>query len=197
MEKKILFSLYPARKSDKSTIQTYLAYFDCHLIGTHEKISKYKFFKLITSFIKLGYYGPPISVIIPDFTQCTIAESNKDLISTIYPKSYGDVGIADGHNRLAVIKLLYKLKLLTTKYIPMQILPIDSSNLVKIFTNSEEEVPLTINQICECFKVEDKIIPPSSTSHFKALLEDGSYVRVRDSQQDLIIKKSDFFRRIT
>jgi len=103
---------------------------------------------------------------------------------------YGDVGVADGHHRFKSIKLLGERGLLKEVYVPVQLIPAHDTEVVRIGTLSQEEQPLSIQEIERCFKEPTKVIP-LCTSHFQTKLADGDWQRLQFSQPDLVGKRDD------
>lgn len=181
----IKYKLQPARSSDNSLIPVKVIYVDLNLIGTHEAIDDNKFKTVYNSILENGYQGPPISII----------EKGQDKIFNDLPDNsnliieYGQVGIADGHNRLAALRVLNEEGKLRESMIPVQIIPGRQPNLVRIATLDEKETPLTINEIENNFTVEQSVIKKISTSHFQGKLSTGGFARIRETQPDMIVDK--------
>lgn len=143
---------------------------------------------MLSSLLSNGYRGPAISVL--ESGNDSIYESLEQNKTKVFDNlRYGQVGIADGHNRLAALRILESLGLLKLKHFPVQIIPGRKPNLVAIRVSKEGETPLTIEDIEKCFTDPNEIIDPDSTSHFEAAFLDNKWRRVREGQPDMIINK--------
>jgi len=156
---------------------------DYKLIGTHELPRATNTSVVYDSLLQQGYRGPAISVFFP-YTDAALAEVESGGLLHL---AYGEVGIADGHNRLEVLRLLDVQGRLASPYIPVQLIPAHDPQLIcrmHIDDPSKEPLPLTVVE--SCFAGPLKIIPVIN-SCFAAKLTDGTWVRVRDAQPDVII----------
>lgn len=183
------YKITHARYSDKTLLIPKFIVVDIYKIGTHEianNIHENQTSDIVKSLIKYGYKGPAISVI----------EAGKDnLYETIsqdefgkYEIEFGQVGVADGHNRLTALKQLDKLGRLKTKFLPVQVIPGRKQEIVAIKVENPSERIWAIEEIESCFKEENKtMLDSKNTSHFEVAFTDGVWRRIRDSQPDIEI----------
>jgi hypothetical protein len=180
-----------ARKSSLSLLPFKYIWVPIDFIGVHElpnNLRSDQISTVIISFLKNGYRGPAISVIEHGRDAIYDAlEKNSDMV--LPHLCYGQIGIADGHNRLAALNILKSLHLLRLTYFPVQIIPGRKPDIVTVRTTNKGEIPLTIEEIESCFSDANKTIDPNSTSHFEAAFSDNKWRRVREGQPDIVIPK--------
>lgn len=187
------YRIVPARLSNKSLLPPKFIVVDIYKIGTHEQannLHKDQMLDVLRSFIAHGYRGPAMSVI--EKGKDDIYESVKPNTFETYELDYGQIGIADGHNRLESLKVLDRLGLLKDKYIPVQIIPGRKPEVAAIKTLNDTDVPWTIKEIEACFTDKNKTLELDNTSHFEAAFSDHRWRRVREAQPDIVISKEDF-----
>ncbi len=187
------FTVKNARFSQLSKLPLKFAYILLDLIGTHElanNLSNNQVQSILNSLLKYGYEGPAISAIERegDVIYDTILTNQVQVLDNI---SYGQLGIADGHNRLEALKILQAQKILKHQYIPIQIIPGRKPEIVSLRASKIDETPLTIEQIESCFTNPNLTIDPKSTTHFEAAFRDGQWRRVREGQPNIIIKREE------
>lgn len=185
--------LEQARESSLSLLPPKFIFVPLDSIGVHEKPNNLRTDQLIVvlnSLLSNGYRGPAISVL--ESSNDSIYESLEPNKTKVFDNlRYGQVGIADGHNRLAALRILNSLGLLKLKHFPVQIIPGRKPELVAIRASKEEETPLTVEDIEKCFTDPNETIDPSSTSHFEAAFRDNKWRRVREGQPDIVINRED------
>lgn len=183
----IAYSVERARHSKQAAFPLHICYVDYQLIGTHERQAPEAEKHIYDSILQIGYNGPPIAVFQAkaDLLLETVGDNAQ------IDEDYGAIGVADGHHRLKAIQLLGRQGFLKDRLIPVQLIPVHNSEVIRIGTLSEAEKPLTIEEIEACFKEPNNIIPVC-TSHFQTRLMNGQWARLRESQPDIIIKREDF-----
>ncbi|MBI4004683.1 hypothetical protein HY358_00940 [Candidatus Roizmanbacteria bacterium] len=187
------YKIIRARFSDMCLLVPKFIVVDVYIIGTHEKannLHKDQMLDVVRSLIAFGYRGPALSVF--EKGKDDIYESVEQNTFEKYEPKYGQIGIADGHNRLESLKLLDCLGLLRDKFIPVQIIPGRKPELVTIKTSNKADIPWTIEEIESCFTDENKAFELTNTSHFEAAFSDNVWRRVRESQPDIVISKEEF-----
>lgn len=172
----------PARASNMSTLKPVIVLIDYRKIGTFEDIDVKKLDSLLRSISVNGWNGPAISV----FKTCKDDRTIKD--GQILSAQYGEFGVADGHNRLETLRRLDAQGLLKSKIIPVQLIPARNKDVIRIITLNPEDMLFSAEEIEACFSERTKFMP-WSTSHFQAQLKDGSWLRLRECQPDLLIGK--------
>lgn len=164
------FRVMPARQSGLSNIPFKAIYADYHGIGTHEHIRHPETVEaLVEAMVSAVYQGPPLAVV----------------------EAGNRLGIADGHHRLQALKILRQRGLLRDPQVPVQVVPADRTDLVRLATMRSREEPLPLSAITACFTDPDAAIPPSGTTHFQARLNNGKWVRLAEAQPDIVITRDD------
>lgn len=182
------FRVQPARDSQLAKVPFKVILVDYHEIGSHEHIRHPEAVEqLVGSMLAHGYQGPPLAVFQAGSDDWF---DNFKAGQTITPR-YGELGIADGHHRLQAITILGEQGLLHEPIIPVQIIPGRQPSLVRLATMHAGEEPLPITAIEACFADPGAAIPRAGTTHFQAHLNDGQWLRLAQSQPDIVITRDD------
>lgn len=179
------YHIVERRQSLRSVLPRKFAYIDYRLIGTHELPRVANTTLVYDSLLQLGYQGPAISV----FYAYSDDPLSKIIDGSLLHIGYGEVGVADGHNRLEALRLLDMQGYLRSPYIPVQLVPAHDAELIyRIHIDDPAKEPLPLSVVENCFAEPMNIIPVIN-SCFTAKITDGSWVRVRDAQPDIVISK--------
>ena len=171
------------RQSTRSALPRKFVYVDYRLIGTHELPRAVNTTVVYDSMLRQGYNGPAISVFFPDDD----AALSQVVDGSLLPLGYGQVGVADGHNRLEALRLLDMQGRLQSPYVPVQLIPAHDPELIcRIHIDDPAKEPLPLSVVESCFAEPMNVIPVIN-SCFAAKLTDGSWVRVRDAQPDIAV----------
>jgi len=185
-----------ARNSDKTLMLPKFMIVDINKIGTHEianNVHENQTFDVIESLIKFGYKGPAISVF--ETGKDSYYETISQNTFNEFKIEYGQIGVADGHNRLAALKDLDNQGKLKSRFLPVQIIPARNQSIVKIKVDDPKEEIWTIEQIESCFKEKEKTMQDSkNTSHFEIAFMDGVWRRIREAQPDIYIPLDELIR---
>lgn len=182
-----------ARLSQHTLLPIRLALAEYRLIGTHENPRPTKLLPVLESILRSGFNGPAVSVLQPKHDELFHSLIGED-IPMLSLKRYGEIGVADGHNRLAVLGLLDQLGLLKNRAIPVQLIPAHDPAVIRIAVKSPTEVPLSVDQIAQHFTNPQKTIDPMLTSYFEVRFSDETWGRVRKGQPDVVIARPDFLK---
>ncbi|MFO0703792.1 MAG: hypothetical protein U0525_03645 [Patescibacteria group bacterium] len=186
------FEVLSARYSNQALLPAKYIHVPLSSVGVHEKPNNLRGDQMVSvmiSIIAKGFLGPAISVM--QFGSDDIYSETKSLDRSIIKDiKFGEIGIADGHNRLAALNVLQELGLFSSKYFPVQIIPGRKPDLVDIRVSRDGETPLKISDIEKCFKDRNITINPNSTSHFETFFADGNWRRIREGQPDISIDRN-------
>jgi hypothetical protein len=190
------FDTYVARQSHMAQMPLRIAYIDYRSIGVHELPREANTSAVYDSISDHGYEGPPISAFFSynDYPLRYIGPN--ELIEV----SYGVVGVADGHNRLEAFHRLDIEGRLRSPIIPVQLIPAHNPRHVSLFDLANPH-PEQIGSMCKkclgtlslidtCHLFRGLIIKDISEC-FLAKLTDGTDVRVRWGQPDIVIEKDE------
>ena len=180
------FELCDARRSRESDLPVKVVFVDPYKVGIHEDHDPEKIEPLLRSILKVGFKGPAISVM--DSGNLGIHKG----VTNGLPLEIDnfDVGIMDGHNRLAIFKILDRLGVLNHSLVPVQLV---SSDTVLVHTRSsrEDTMPLPISEVQRINRIDGATLSNQSPSHFRIYLRGGDSVRFRESQPDTIIERDE------
>ncbi len=185
----IPYAIKAARHSRLATISTKIIYVDYKLIGIHEECKPGWAEEIAASILKHGYRGPAISVfqVGSDELYESAGEGEKVALS------YGDLGVADGHHRLAAIINLGIRGLLKDSAIPVQVIPAHDQCKIRTVSFMAGAVPTPITAIEAYLRNSTQAFPYGST-HFQTVLTTGEWVPISESQPDMNIQASQLFQ---
>jgi len=176
-----------ARSSEKCDLPLKIVFLDPDNIGIHEDHNPKKLAAVLASILKEGYSGPAIAVMPSENSEIFQRAKNLTVLTT---NAELETGIIDGHNRLVAFKILRILEVLNFDLIPAQLIPIPS-NLVYISSLFRFFKPIPISKIQKINSSPGKTLSHRSPSHFRIKINDGSNVRIRDGQPDVIIPRAE------
>jgi len=179
------YTITPARDSGLAVFDQKIVLLDQALIGTSERIRHEDSLNEIEASIReRGYDGPVITVFEQHRDDLYNQINGRETLSHI---TFGQLGVADGHHRLEAIRRLALRHQLPNMLIPCQLIPAHDPDCIKLATLHDNETPLELTAIEDCFMNPDAIIPPASTTHFQARLKDGRWVRLANATPNLRI----------
>ena len=177
-----------ARSSENCDMQTKIVFVDMDLIGVHEDTNHEKLKSILVSILRTGYKGPAISIM--ESANEGLFETATDQTQLNITKPF-QVGIVDGHNRLAIFKILKLLGILNYQLIPAQLIPVQSG-IVQTASLDTSKAPLSISQIQASNANPNSYLSQSET-FFQIKLRSGEAVRVREGQPDITITPEELF----
>lgn len=196
----LAITIKPARLSLTCNLPVRIGTVDYKLIGTYEHTHPMRVLALVRSMLLNGLVGPAICVFQQQAD--TIFNGLPDAQPTpVNVTSYGQIGVADGHHRLAAVAILDNMGLLKTPNIPVQFVPARQSDIIRMVTSeigdrplAPGEQPLGISDIEDCFRHAAQTIPPNLTVHFDVRFQDRSFNWIRLGQPDVVIARSDWLK---
>lgn len=189
------YTVSPVRRYSDSLISLKIVYVDFRVIGIHEQCKADRALEEERSMLEAGYHGPAISVF-----QVGSDEIYKNIkLDQQLSLEYGEIGVADGHHRLAAITQLSQKGLLKSPVIPVQLIPAHDTDVVRCtilpLVDGEailaNEKPMLVEAVEAYFKNPHETIPVDYTTRFQARLKSGEWMWIRESQPDIIIGVED------
>lgn len=181
----IPYVIRAARRSSLATISPKIVYVDYKLIGIHEECKPGWAEVIAAAMQKNGYRGPAISVFQVGSDALYESVSGGEKLDL----SYGDVGVADGHHRLAALVNLRERGLLKEPMIPVQVIPAHDQNKIRTVSYIDGVAPTPITAVEMYLRNPSQVFPFGST-HFQTMLSTGEWVPISEGQPDLNIQSS-------
>lgn len=185
-------SINPARLSEQTELKTKIIFVDYSLIGTHENCSEKWVSSVLSSFLNNGFQWPLITVV--EHERDEIFNNTKEAIPRILSWiKYWYIWVADGHHRLKLFETLDHLWILKSKTIPVQIIPWQSPEIVRLETPDKSEHQLVLSDITKHFWTPTSTISDTCSARFEVNIQNQWYLRVQYWQPDVAIKAEDLF----
>lgn len=183
-EKTFAISVEAARRSSECEMGTKICFVDPEVIGIHENTNHAKLGVILESLLRGGYRGPAIAVM--ESGADTLYET-ADQLSSFESTDDLKIGIVDGHNRLAILKILRILNLLRSDKIPVQVIPV-RHDFIRTSSLDPAQDPLSIDEV-QARNLAPQLDLDQSHTFFEVSFKDGSYARVREGQPDIAITR--------
>lgn len=189
------FEAVAARYSHMAMMPSLFAYIDYRSIGAHELPRPANTEAVYESVVEDGYNGPAISAFF-SFSDESLFDVDPNSVLDDIP--YGTIGVADGHNRLETFRRLDMEGRLRSPIIPIQLVPAHNPLVVRL-SDIEKPHPEELRVACsycvgrlalvdECH-IDPDLIIENNTTYFIAMLNDGTWSRIRSAQPDILIAK--------
>jgi hypothetical protein len=180
----IHYSLRAARRSAEAMVPVRIVYVDYRLIGTHEQVMPQEVDRLERQMLEAGYQFAPLAVFQAGSDRLFTTARDNELLRV----KLGEIGVADGHHRLAALRSLSERGRLREPVVPVQLMPAHDETRVRYLVLSGEQLPL--EKVEEIFKAPGHNLPVTTT-RFLTLMKTGDWAYVQDAQPDLLIEPAE------